>query len=228
MGQKVHPTGFRIGQIFTWKSRWFNKKQYQEFLKQDVLVRQFLEKKLGRVGMVKLEIERTPGLLKIIIYSTRPGLIIGRGGAGVEELRNLTKKYLVKQGLPADYLYGKKPKLDVKLEINEVREAESQAVVVAENMAEQLEKRFPYRRVLKQALEKIMDNKAILGAKVMAKGRLGGAEIARQERLSKGRIPLQTLRANIDYSYKIAKTTWGTIGVKVWIYKGDVFDDVKL
>jgi len=225
MGQKVHPTGFRIGQIFPWKSRWFSKNQYQDYLKQDVHIRQFLEKKLGRVGIVKVDIERTPSLIKIFIYAARPGLIIGRGGAGVEELNGLLKKNLVKRGFPIENFQGKKPKTELRLEINEIKNPESQSPVVAENIAEQLEKRMPYRRVLKQALEKIMDNKDILGAKVMVKGRLGGADIARQERLSKGRIPLQTLRANIDYSAKTAYTTWGTVGVKVWIYKGEVFDN---
>lgn len=227
MGQKVHPTAFRLGQIFDWKSRWFNKNKYRDYLKQDIQIRQFIGKKLGRVGIVKIEIERAPSVINVIIHAARPGLIIGRAGAGVEELHNLLKKHLVKQGAAQNDFYGKKPKFEIKVEINEVREPESQAAVVAEAMAEQLEKRLPFRRVLKQALEKIMDNKKVLGAKVMVKGRLGGADIARCEWLAKGKIPLQSLRANIDYVHKNAYTVWGVTGVKVWIYKGEVFEDVK-
>lgn len=223
MGQKVNPIAFRLGQIFPWKSRWFSKNQYQEYLRQDIQIRQFIERKLGRVGIVRIEIERSPSTISVIIHAARPGLIIGRGGAGVEELRGLIKKNLIKSGMPASTFYGKRPKLDLKIEINEVREPEIQAAVVAENIAEQLEKRLPFRRVLKQALDKILENKNAQGAKVMVKGRLGGAEIARREWLSRGRIPLQSLRANIDYSHKNAYTVWGVIGIKVWIYKGEVF-----
>lgn len=216
MGQKVHPLSFRIGLGVNWKSRWFNKKKYRELLEQDVKLRDFIMKKLDKTGINSIEIERTANSINIIIQTARPGLIIGRGGSGAEELKQEIRKILQK---------GKSElaKLEVRLEIEEVKQPTCQAAIVAADMANQIERRFPYRRVMKQTLDKIMQNKDIQGAKVMTKGRLNGAEIARTEWLKKGRIPLQTLRSHIDYGWATAYTTYGTIGIKVWIYKGEVF-----
>lgn len=212
MGQKVHPTIFRIGQTTDWKFRWFNQKKYKNYLKEDLKIRDFIISKLAKAGLEKVEIERSANLIRIIIYTSRPGLIIGRGGTGIDQLREQLQKIIWS---------GQKPiKQEFRLEIEEIRQPESQANIMAQIMAEQIEKRLPYRRVIKQALDRIMQNKNVEGAKVMVKGRLDGAEIARKEWLSKGKIPLQTLRAHIDYARATAYTTYGTVGIKVWIYKG--------
>ena len=216
MGQKVHPLAFRIGLGANWKSRWFNKKIYKELLEQDVKLRDFIMKKLDKTGINSIEIERSANSVNIIIQTARPGLVIGRGGGGVEELKQEIRK-IIQKGKP------ELVKLEIRLEVEEVKQATAQAAIVAGDMANQIERRLPYRRVMKQALDKIMQNKDIQGAKVMTKGRLNGAEIARTEWLKKGRIPLQTLRAHIDYGWATAYTTYGTIGIKVWIYKGEVF-----
>ncbi len=219
MGHKVHPFIFRIGIVTNWKSRWFSKKQYKDFLEQDVKLRSFVAEKLAKAGVNSIEIERSANQINIIVKTARPGLVIGRGGKGVEELKKEIKKILQKDKK------SKLGKMEVSLEIEEVRQPTAQAAIVSMEMASQIEKRLPYRRVMKQALDKIMANKDVLGAKVMTKGRLNGAEIARKEQLKKGRIPLQTLRSNIDYAQATAYTTYGTIGIKVWIYKGEVFKD---
>lgn len=216
MGQKVHPTAFRTGIIFDWKSRWFNKKKYQEYLAEDVKIREFIFSKLSKAGLGKVEIERAANAVRVIVFTSRPGLIIGRGGAGVEQLRSELQKIIAKS--------QPNEKIELRLEIEEIKQAESFAPIVAQNIAEQLEKRMPYRRVIKQTLEKVLQGKTTQGAKIMVKGRLDGSEIARKEWLAKGRIPLQTLRANIDFGQATAHTTFGTIGVKVWVYKGDIFE----
>jgi len=221
MGHKVHPFIFRMGIVTNWKSRWFSKKQYKELLEQDVKLRSFVAEKLAKAGVNLIEIERSANQINIIVKTARPGLVIGRGGKGIEELRNDIKKIIQKDKK------SKLDKMEVSLEIEEVRNPTSQARIVGQEMASQIEKRFPYRRVMKQALDKIMANKDVLGAKVLTKGRLNGAEIARKEQLKKGRVPLQTLRSNIDYARVTAHTTYGTIGIKVWIYKGEVFKDLK-
>lgn len=221
MGHKVHPFIFRMGIVTNWKSRWFSKKQYKELLEQDVKLRSFVAEKLAKAGVNSIEIERFANQVNIIVKTARPGLVIGRGGKGVEELRKDIKKIIQKDKK------SKLDKIEVNLEIEEVRNPTSQARIVGQEMASQIEKRFPYRRVMKQALDKIMANKEVLGAKVMTKGRLNGAEIARKEQLKQGRVPLQTLRSNIDYARVTAYTTYGTIGIKVWIYKGEVFKDSK-
>jgi len=221
MGHKVHPFIFRMGIVTNWKSRWFSKKQYKDFLEQDVKLRSFVAEKLAKAGVNLIEIERSANQIKIIVKTARPGLVIGRGGKGVEELRKEIKKIIQKDKK------SKLDKMEVSLEIEEVRNPTCQARIVGQEMASQIEKRFPYRRVMKQALDKIMANKEVLGAKVVTKGRLNGAEIARKEQLKKGRVPLQTLRSNIDYARVTAYTTYGTIGIKVWIYKGEVFKDSK-
>jgi small subunit ribosomal protein S3 len=216
MGQKVHPTIFRIGQTTDWKSRWFNQKKYKNYLKEDLKIRDFIISKLAKIGLERMEIERSANSIRIIIYTSRPGLIIGRGGTGIDQLREQLQKLLQQP--------GQKPiKQELRLEIEEIKQPESYANIIAQTIAEQIEKRIPYRRVIRQALGRIIQNKNVEGAKVMVKGRLDGAEIARKEWLSKGKIPLQTLRANIDYAWSTAYTTYGTVGVKVWIYKGEVF-----
>jgi len=171
--------------------------------------------KLKSAGIDKVEIERLSDSITIIIFTTRPGLIIGRGGQGIEELRQELKSILTKEGLS--------PKTELRLEVREIREPETSAAVMAQIMAEQIERRIPFRRVMKQALKKIMSNNKVKGARVQIKGRLDGAEMARTEWLKEGRLPLQTLRSDIDYASATAYTTYGTVGVKVWIYKGEKF-----
>jgi small subunit ribosomal protein S3 len=228
MGQKVHPLSLRIGLGTDWKSRWFGKKaKYREFLEQDVKLRSFIIKKLDRTGLNSVKIERSANSINIIVQTARPGLVIGRGGSGAEELKEEIKRFLqkIKPGLaPARGGFASGEKLEVRLEIEEIKQASCQAAIIAADMASQIEKRLPYRRVMKQTLSKITQNKEVQGAKVMVKGRLNGAEIARKEWLKKGRLPLQTLRSNIDYAQVTAYTSYGTIGIKVWIYKGEVFN----
>lgn len=216
MGQKVNPVVFRIGHSEDWKSRWYNKRLYKDFLRQDIKLRNFLMRRLAKAGIERIDIERSANSIKVIIKTARPGFIIGRGGGGVEELKTQIKRLLVKE-MPLS------AKNEIRLEIEEVKSPESYASIVVQNIAEQIEKRIPYRRALKQGLEKVMQVKEVEGVKIMIKGRLDGAEIARTEWLLKGKIPLQTLRARIDYSQATAYTTYGTVGVKVWIYKGEMF-----
>lgn len=212
MGQKVNPTVFRLGMTQNWKSRWFNKNKYQQFLQEDFVIREFLTKKLLKTGLDKIEIERTANSTSVLIHSARPGLIIGRGGAGIDELREEVKKLLYKKlKVPL--------KMDLRLSVEEVKGADTKSSVVAQGIADQIEKRMPFRRLLKQSIERISQSKDVLGVKIMVKGRLDGNEIARQEWLRKGRIPLQTMRADIDYAGATAFTTYGTIGIKVWIFK---------
>lgn len=220
--KKVHQTIFRIKETSDWKSRWFSKRDFDKILEEDFRIREFLTKKIGRLGVEKIEIERFPGKINIIISSARPGLIIGRRGEGVE---------LLKQELENKVLKKKKPSSSkdapitqqLKLEIKEVKDVWSSAPLVCQWICQQIEKRVPYRRVLKQALDKIMFQKGVEGARVEVAGRLNGVEIARTEWLQKGKLPRQTLRADIDYAYDSAYCTYGVIGVKVWIYKGEKF-----
>jgi small subunit ribosomal protein S3 len=215
MTHRVHPKIFRIKKITDWDSRGFYRKKLPEFLEEDLKIREFLRKKLGRIGVEKIEIERFPGKINIIISSARPGLIIGRGGGGVEEL---------KRDLEIILKPAKEGKRELKLEIREIKDPWASASLSAQWIAQQIEKRIPHRRVLKQALDKILAVKGIEGGRVEVAGRLGGAEIARREWLKKGRLPRQTLRADIDYATARAFCTYGVIGVKVWIYKGEKFD----
>ena len=216
MGQKVNPVVFRIGHSEDWKSRWFSKKSYTLFLAQDVKLREFLTKKLIKAGVERIEIERSANSLIIIIKTARPGIIIGRGGGGIEQLKDDVKRFILKDTPNIG-------KTELRLEVEEVKMSESHASIAAQNIVEQIEKRIPYRRTLKQAIDKIIQIKGVEGVKIMLKGRLDGAEIARTEWLLRGKIPLQTLRAKIDYAQVTAFTTYGTVGVKVWIYKGEGF-----
>jgi small subunit ribosomal protein S3 len=207
MGQKISPTSLRISVNKDWKSRWFNAKNYSHFLKEDMTIREFLDKKLKNMSVDRVEIERGPDVLSITIKTARPGLIIGRGGTGVEDLKSELAKLI-------------KRKTAIRLDIQEFKSPETSARIMAEQMAEQIEKRIPYRRVLKQALAKIAANRDTKGVKVNISGRLDGNEIARTEHLEEGSLPLQTLRADIDFAEATAYTTYGTVGIKVWIYKG--------
>lgn len=206
MGQKISPTSLRISINKDWKSRWFNVKKYPEFLKEDLAIRNFLEKKLKNMSVASIELERSPDVLAINIKTARPGLIIGRGGTGIEDLKLAIAKII-------------KRKTAIRLDVQEFKNPETSAQIVAEQMAEQIEKRIPYRRVLKQALAKIISNRIVKGAKVALSGRLDGNDIARLEHLEDGSLPLQTLRADVDFAKATAYTTYGTVGIKVWIYK---------
>jgi small subunit ribosomal protein S3 len=215
MGHKVNPTSLRLKITDSWKSRWFSRNFYVQQLQEDVQIRQYLEKHLKRAGLVRIDIERfNDGTITVIIKTTKPGLIIGKGGSGIEELK---KKIKTRLGI----------KKELKVNIEEVRDINLQAQVIADSITDQLEKRVAFRRLMKQALEQII-NAGAKGAKVAIGGRLNGAEIARTEHLSSGKIPLHTLRANIDFARSTAFTTYGTVGVKVWIYKGDVFEEKKI
>ena len=211
MGQKVHPHGLRVGIIKTWDSRWFAGKNFAKFLHEDVKIREYIKKKLFTSGISQVEIERAGGRVKITIHTGKPGMVIGRGGAGIEELRKNLAKFT-----------------DAQIDVNiaEVKQQDMSSVLVAENIAAQLEKRIAFRRAMKQAVGRTMKSGA-KGIKVMVSGRLGGAEIARSEWYREGTIPLQTLRADIDYGFAEANTTYGKIGVKVWIYKGEVLPQAK-
>lgn len=222
MSHKVHPKAFRIKEITDWDTRWLDTKKTSQYLEEDLKIREFLNKKLGRVGIEKIEIERFPSKLNIIISSARPGLIIGRGGGGIEDLRKeLENKVLKKED---SFAKTKGTKKEIKLEIKEIKDPWLSAALSAQWIAQQIEKRTPFRRVLKQALSKITAHKEAQGARVEVAGRLNGAQIARTEWLKRGRLPRQTLRADIDYAQARAFCTYGTIGVKVWIYKGEKFE----
>lgn len=208
MGQKVDPRGFRTGINKTWKSRWFSEKNYRSNLKQDILIREDLKKKLKKAAVSSIEIERSVAKLRVIIYTNRPGMLIGRGGQGLEEIKSaLKKKYLFKE------------KLDLQIDVKEVKSMEEDAQLLADDIAFQIEKRVAFRRVMKTTLSRVMRNRNILGCKIELSGRLGGAEMSRTEWLAEGNLPLHTIRADIDFAKSIAYTTYGTIGAKVWLHK---------
>ena len=217
MGQKVHPFGFRLGYNKNWLSRWFSKKDYPAFVYEDSKIRAFVKKLLYHAGVSKIEIERAGGKVRLILSTARPGIVIGRKGVEIEKLRNdLRQKF------------GR----EFSLEVNEIRRPEVDAQLVAENVAQQLERRVAFRRAMKQAIRNAMqprDRSATpaKGIKVTCSGRLAGADIARVESYHEGTIPLQTLRADIDYGFAEANTTYGKVGVKVWIYKGEILKGAK-
>lgn len=222
MTHRVHPYIFRMGQTTTWKSRWFQHKRFREHLREDTLLREWLNKKLRKVHVEYVEIERTYNVVHIIVKTSRPGVLIGRSGEGAEKLKTEIEKYLRK--VRRRFGVVSEQKQEVKLSVEEVRSPESHAHIAAQMIVDDIEKRVSFRRVLKQAMNKISSAQGVQGVKIAVKGRLDGAEMARYEWLKNGRIPLQTFRADIDYAEKTAFTTYGTVGVKVWIYKGDVFD----
>lgn len=220
MGQKVNPVSFRLGGTQNWKSRWFTTKQFQEFLKEDFLIRDFLTKKLAKAGVDRVEIERSANSLEVVVQAARPGLIIGRGGSGIEDLKKEVNSLLTRK--------LKRPaKNNMRLSVEEVKNAEIRAAVVAQSIVEQIEKRMPFRRVLRQSIERVSQSRDVQGVKIMMSGRLDGNEIARREWLRKGSIPLQTIRADIDYAQTTAFTTYGTIGIKVWVYKKEDLNKKK-
>ena len=213
MGQKVHPTGVRVGIIKDWNSKWYaDSKNFANYLVEDQKIRKFLKKKLYAAGISKIEIERTAKIVKINLYTAKPGIVIGKGGAGADAVKQEVAK-----------LIGK----EVNLNIVEVKQADTDAQLVAENIAMQLERRISFRRAMKQCMQKALKSGA-LGIKTAVSGRLGGADMARTEFYKEGNIPLQTLRADIDYGFAEADTTYGKIGVKVWIYKGEVLPAKKV
>lgn len=217
MGQKVNPKIFRMGIIRTWPSRWFSSgKKYIENLKKDVEIRKFLTEKLREAGVDRIEIERSANKINLNIFTAKPGVIIGRGGAGAEDL---------KKKIHRDFFKNFRLN-EISLNITEVDRPNLSAQIVGQQMAMEIEKRMPFRRVMKQGIARV-ERAGALGVKVSMSGRLNGAEIAREEMLVSGKVPLHTLRADIDYSQETVKTTYGTIGVKVWIYKGEVFEKGK-
>lgn len=212
MGQKVNPHGLRVGIIKDWDTKWYaNKRDFGNYLVEDDKVRKYIKKKLYIAGIARIEIERAANKIKLNIHAAKPGLIIGKGGAGIEQLRKEVEK-----------LTGK----NVLVNITEIKNIDANAQLVAENIAQQLEKRTSFRRAMKQAMSRAMKAGA-KGIKTACSGRLGGAEIARKEHYHEGRIPLQTLRADIDYGFAEANTTYGKIGVKIWIYKGEVLPEKR-
>lgn len=209
MGQKVHPYGFRLGYNKNWQSRWFSKKEYPAFVFEDHNIRKHVKKLLFASGLSRIEIERAGGKVRLILSTARPGIVIGRKGVEIEKLRgDLRKKY------------GR----EFAIEVNEIRRPETESQLVAENIAQQLERRVAFRRAMKRTVSMARKFGAE-GIKITCSGRLAGAEIARTEWYRDGRVPLQTLRADIDYGYAEASTTYGIIGVKVWIFKGEILDN---
>ena len=220
MTHVVHPYAHRLGIIRDWKSRWFGgKNNFVDHLRADVLVRSFLTKKLRGMYLALIEIERSEKQYRIMLHTSRPGMIIGRGGDGIEKLRASLKKEMARLKIIVPQ--------DVKLDIVEVTNPEANAAIVAAMVVEGIEKRLPFRRVLKMTAEKCMANREVKGVRIAVSGRLGGAEMARREEMKRGGIPLQTLRADVDFAKAEAHMTYGVIGVKVWIYRGMKFDDKK-
>ena len=214
MGQKVNPHGLRVGVIKGWNAKWYaNKKNFADNLIEDNKVRKFVKKELFSAGISKIEIERAAKRVKLNIYTAKPGVIIGKGGAGIEALKGKLTQYISNK--------------NVLINIVEVKSAEADAQLMAENIAAQLEKRISFRRAMKQTMQRAMKH-GIKGVKTACSGRLGGAEIARTEQYHEGTIPLQTLRADIDYGFAEADTTYGKIGVKVWVYNGEVLPTKKV
>ncbi|MFH0780119.1 MAG: 30S ribosomal protein S3 [Parcubacteria group bacterium] len=215
MGKKINPKVFRLKQTRTWDSRWFSVKDYKKFLEQDIKIKDYFRKKLEKSSISSINIERTAKEVNVIIYSARPGTIIGRGGAGLEAMRKDVSRSIIK---------NKAVKLNIN--IKEISNPNLDAAIIGQYIKADIEKRIPFRRAMKQALAKIEKANA-LGAKMEVSGRLNGAEIARSEKLLFGKVPLHTMRADIDYALEEAHTIFGKIGIKVWIYKGDVFKAKK-
>ncbi len=206
MGQKVNPTGFRLGIIRTWDSKWFRQKGYSKWLHEDIKLREYIHEKLKSSGISRVDIERAANKCKINVHTARPGIVIGKKGAGIEGLKKDIQKFTDNE---------------VFLNIHEVRKAETDAQLVAENVAQQLERRVAFRRAMKKSIQTAMKFGA-KGIRIACSGRLGGAEMSRYEWYREGRVPLHTLRADIDFGFSEAKTTYGVIGVKVWVFKGEV------
>ncbi len=211
MGQKISPVGFRVGIIKDWDARWYAEKDYTKLLHEDLKIRDFIKKQLDGAGISRIEIDRAANNLRINIHTAKPGMVIGKGGAGVDQLRRNLEKMTEKK---------------VHVNIMEIKTPELDAYLVAENIAQQLSKRIAFRRAMKQAVFRTMRAGA-KGVKIICKGRLAGSEMARTESYHEGTVPLQTLRADIDYGFTEAHTTYGRIGVKVWIYKGEILPETR-
>jgi small subunit ribosomal protein S3 len=209
MGHKVHPNGFRLGVSRTWNAKWYSDKDYTDLLKEDIAIRRLVEKRLANASVSLVEIERGINHVTVTVHTAKPGIVIGKGGANVEGLRQAIGKLTTRK---------------VKLEIREIRQPELDAVLVAANIAQQLSRRIAFRKAIKQAVQRTMKAGA-KGVKVSVSGRLGGSEMARREWDKDGRIPLGTLRADISYGQVLSRTTYGAIGVKVWIYRGDILPE---
>lgn len=223
MSHKVHPKIFRIKGIQDWLSQGFYGSKPLEDIKEDFIIRKFLTNKLKESSVEKIEIEKYSNKINVVVYSARPGIIIGRGGEGIEKIRlELLKEIFKKNKLTLVELNDLEKKL--KMEVREVSNPWTSSVLIGQWIAQRIEKRSPFRKTIKQAIEKTMVNKEVQGVKIQVSGRLDGAQIARTEWLEKGRLPRQTIRADIDYSLSEARCTYGTIGIKVWIYKGDKFE----
>jgi small subunit ribosomal protein S3 len=210
LGHKVHPYGFRLGYNKNWKSRWFSDKKYAEYVFEDSRLRKYVKEKLFHAGISKIEIERAADKIRLILFTARPGIVIGRKGVEIEKLRTELKDK-----------FGR----EFVIEVNEIRRPETDAQLVAESIAQQLERRVAFRRAIKKTLG-MAQKFGAQGIKVQCGGRLGGAEIARSEWAREGRVPLHTLRADIDYGVALAKTTYGVIGIKVWVFKGEILSEV--
>lgn len=220
MTHVVHPYAQRLGILRDWKSRWFSARgQYKEMLRSDVLLREYLEKELKGFHVASIDMERDDKVLRIIIKTSRPGLIIGRGGEGSTRIKDNVMKFIRKHQLVAAE--------EVKIDIEEIRSPESHAAIVAQLVAEGIERRMPFRHVMKQTIDKVIANRDVEGVRIGLSGRLGGADMARKEEHKRGRIPLQTLRADVDFARVRAKIPQGDIGIKVWIYRGEIFDETK-
>jgi len=219
MSHRVHPYSHRLGIIRDWKSRWFGTdKKYRDYLKADTLIREFIEKELSTMYVGAVDIERNDKVLRIVIKTSRPGLVVGRNGENAIKLREKLDKFMKKHDLKVEGV-------DLKIDVEEIRSAESDATIVGMMIKEALEKRMPFRRVLKQTVEKVMANRDVEGVRIRIGGRLNGADMARTEEIKKGRIPLQTFRADIDFARIRARIPQGDLGVKVWVYRGEVFND---
>jgi small subunit ribosomal protein S3 len=206
LGQKVHPHGFRLGITRTWDSRWFSNKDYGSFLIEDLKLRGFIKKRLPQASISRIEIERAAGKIRVVIHTARPGIVIGPKGSEIEKLRRELLRISDK---------------DVIVDVKEIRKPEIDAQLVAENVAQQLERRIAFRRAMKKAVSSSLKSGA-KGIRIATAGRLGGAEMARREWYREGRVPLHTLRADIDYGFAEARTTYGIIGIKVWVFKGEI------
>jgi small subunit ribosomal protein S3 len=213
MGHKVHPKSFRLSTIESWDSKWFSRGKFRQFLREDVRIRAYLKKKLRESAIHKIEIDRSRGTITITIFTAKPGFIIGRAGSGIDDLKKDIKRA---------FFNGQR--VVININVQDVGVGSLSALVVAEQMAMDIEKRMPFRRVMKQTMDRVMKSGAE-GIRIIISGRLNGADIARRERVSSGKVPLQNLRANIQYAHAEANTLFGLIGIRVWIYLGEVFGD---
>ncbi len=224
MAQKIKPNALRLGITLPWNSRWFFKKSLNFYIEEDHRIREVVREKILAAGIASIEIERLGDTIRVTVKASRPGLVIGRGGKGIEELKDAIVKAIRKLRIKNK----KSTQFSLSINIDELKRTEVSAAVTAQQIAFDLEKRFPYRSVLKRHLELLKQNREVLGAKIKVGGRLNGAEISRSDWLIFGRMPLQNLRANIDYGEATAFNTYGTVGVKVWIYKGEIFEEKKV